>query len=59
MTTTTARRITMALALLATGATRFLKRYLVAPHSPQAYLVQQRVADGRRAQRRAFRAGGH
>ena len=58
MIMTTARRMAIALALLATETARFLNRYLVVPHSPQDYLVRQRVAYGRLARRRAFRAGG-
>ena len=59
MITTTARRIAFALMLLSREAARFLNRYLVVPHAPQDYLVRQRVAYGRLARRRAFRAGGH
>lgn len=58
MITMMARRVAVLLALLATDAVRFLKSYLVVSHPPQDYLVTQRVADGRRARRRAFGAGG-
>ncbi|MCP3368051.1 hypothetical protein [Bradyrhizobium cajani] len=59
MVTTTARRFAIALDLLATTLSRFLKSYLVVPRSPQHYLVMQRVVDGKPARRRVFGAGEH